>query len=230
MARAAEDVVHLPGGHRVPPQNLEAEQSVLGAMMLSTDAMADVVEILEADDFYRSAHGRIYAALRDVCSRTASPSTRSRPSRRCDARASSTRSAARCTCATSSSRCPRAAGAVHYARDRGRRGVAAPADRRGRRHHRHGLRRGRRRRLDRRRRRAAHLRRRPSRGQGGDGGHRRPGEPGDDRPREHPEPRVGLHGDPHRLHATSTPSRRGCRRATWSSSPRGPASGSPRSR
>ena len=66
MARAAEDVVHLPGGHRVPPQNLEAEQSVLGAMMLSTDAMADVVEILEADDFYRSAHGRIYAALRTL--------------------------------------------------------------------------------------------------------------------------------------------------------------------
>ncbi|HYJ60482.1 MAG TPA: replicative DNA helicase [Actinomycetota bacterium] len=66
MARAAEDVVHLPGGHRVPPQNLDAEQSVLGAMMLSTDAMADVVEILEADDFYRSAHGRIYAALRDL--------------------------------------------------------------------------------------------------------------------------------------------------------------------
>ena len=66
MARAAEDVVHLPGGHRVPPQNLEAEQSVLGAMMLSTDAMADVVEILESDDFYRSAHGRIFAALRTL--------------------------------------------------------------------------------------------------------------------------------------------------------------------
>jgi replicative DNA helicase len=66
VARAAEDVVRLPGGPRVPPQNLEAEQSVLGAMMLSTDAMAQVVEVLEADDFYRSAHGTIYAALRDL--------------------------------------------------------------------------------------------------------------------------------------------------------------------
>lgn len=67
MARAAEDVIRLPGGpHRVPPQNLEAEQSVLGAMMLSAEAMADVVEILEADDFYRSAHGKIFGVLRTL--------------------------------------------------------------------------------------------------------------------------------------------------------------------
>jgi replicative DNA helicase len=67
VARAAEDVVRLPGGpHRVPPQNLDAEQSVLGAMMLSPEAMADVVEILDAGDFYRSAHGKIYASLRDL--------------------------------------------------------------------------------------------------------------------------------------------------------------------
>ncbi len=52
MARTAEDVVRLPGGtHRLPPQNLEAEQSVLGAMMLSAEAMADVVEILDVEDF-----------------------------------------------------------------------------------------------------------------------------------------------------------------------------------
>jgi replicative DNA helicase len=66
VARAADDVVHLPGGHRVPPQDLEAERSVLGAMMLSPDAMADVVEILDPGDFYRSAHGTIYSALRDL--------------------------------------------------------------------------------------------------------------------------------------------------------------------
>ena len=35
-------------------------------MLLSTEAMADVVEILEADDFYRSAHGKIYQALRTL--------------------------------------------------------------------------------------------------------------------------------------------------------------------
>jgi replicative DNA helicase len=37
---------------------------VLGAMLLSAEAMADVVEILDAEDFYRSAHGRIYSAVR----------------------------------------------------------------------------------------------------------------------------------------------------------------------
>ncbi|HEX6844511.1 MAG TPA: replicative DNA helicase, partial [Actinomycetota bacterium] len=67
MAGTAEDVLRLPGGpHRVPPQDVDAEQSVLGAMMLSGDAMADVVEILEADDFYRSAHGKIYGVLRSL--------------------------------------------------------------------------------------------------------------------------------------------------------------------
>jgi replicative DNA helicase len=71
VARAADEVVRLQGGgdHRLPPQNLDAEQSVLGAMMLSGEAVADVVELLDADDFYRSAHGRIYAALRSLFAR-----------------------------------------------------------------------------------------------------------------------------------------------------------------
>ncbi len=64
MARAADDVVRIPAGHRLPPQDLEAERSVLGAMLLSAEAMADVVEILDAEDFYRSAHGKIYSAVR----------------------------------------------------------------------------------------------------------------------------------------------------------------------
>ena len=45
---------------RVPPQNVEAEQSVLGGMMLSKDAMADVVEVVRGDDFYRPAHETIF--------------------------------------------------------------------------------------------------------------------------------------------------------------------------
>ncbi|MEX1262809.1 MAG: replicative DNA helicase [Actinomycetota bacterium] len=71
MARTADDVRRLPAGqgHRLPPHNMEAEASVLGAMLLSNEAVADVVEILEADDFYRSVHGRIYAALRGLFAR-----------------------------------------------------------------------------------------------------------------------------------------------------------------
>jgi replicative DNA helicase len=45
---------------RRPPQNIEAEQSVLGAMMLSKDAMADVVEVVRSTDFYRPAHETIF--------------------------------------------------------------------------------------------------------------------------------------------------------------------------
>ena len=53
----------------MPPQNLEAEESVLGAMMLSSEAIADVVEVLQADDFYRSVNGRIYDVLRGLYAR-----------------------------------------------------------------------------------------------------------------------------------------------------------------
>src|SRR6266513_5453921 len=46
----------------VPPQNLEAEESVLGAMMIAPGAIAAVSEILDAGDFYRESHARIYRA------------------------------------------------------------------------------------------------------------------------------------------------------------------------
>ena len=38
---------------RVPPQNIEAEQSVLGAMMLKQTAVTQALELLRADEFYR---------------------------------------------------------------------------------------------------------------------------------------------------------------------------------
>lgn len=44
----------------VPPQNLEAEESVLGAMLISPNAIDAVRDILDAGDFYRESHGRIY--------------------------------------------------------------------------------------------------------------------------------------------------------------------------
>jgi replicative DNA helicase len=46
----------------VPPQNLEAEESVLGAMMIAPGAIAAVSEILDAGDFYRESHAKIYRA------------------------------------------------------------------------------------------------------------------------------------------------------------------------
>ncbi len=46
----------------VPPQNLEAEESVLGAMLLSPGAIGAVTEILSANDFYRESHGVVFRA------------------------------------------------------------------------------------------------------------------------------------------------------------------------
>ncbi|CAL9473733.1 Replicative DNA helicase [Streptomyces sp. enrichment culture] len=51
---------------RVPPQDVRAEQSVLGGMLLSKDAIADVVETLRGADFYKPAHETIYAAILDL--------------------------------------------------------------------------------------------------------------------------------------------------------------------
>lgn len=56
-------------GLRTPPQDIEAEQSVLGAMLLSKDAIADCVESMAGDDFYKPAHETIYEAVLDLYSR-----------------------------------------------------------------------------------------------------------------------------------------------------------------
>ncbi|HET7573380.1 MAG TPA: replicative DNA helicase [Gaiellaceae bacterium] len=61
MALAPVPSAPAPEG-AVPPQNLEAEESVLGAMMLAPTAIAAVSEVLDAGDFYRESHARIYRA------------------------------------------------------------------------------------------------------------------------------------------------------------------------
>ncbi|MGH3058139.1 MAG: replicative DNA helicase [Gaiellaceae bacterium] len=60
-ANGAQAAVREP---QVPPQNLDAEESVLGAMMLSSGAIAAVSEVLAADgrEFYRESHAKVYRA------------------------------------------------------------------------------------------------------------------------------------------------------------------------
>jgi replicative DNA helicase len=58
-----------PGFERQPPQDIPAEQSVLGGMMLSKDAIADVVEVLRSGDFYRPGHQTIYDTILDLYGR-----------------------------------------------------------------------------------------------------------------------------------------------------------------
>jgi replicative DNA helicase len=50
-------------GSRVPPHNLEAEESLLGAMLLSKEAIAVAVETVAADDFYKPAHAHLFEAI-----------------------------------------------------------------------------------------------------------------------------------------------------------------------
>jgi len=69
----SERVVELPSQsgrssefERTPPQDIPAEQSVLGGMLLSKDAIADVVEVVRATDFYRPAHQTIFDVVVDL--------------------------------------------------------------------------------------------------------------------------------------------------------------------
>jgi replicative DNA helicase len=54
---------------RVPPQNLEAESSVLGGILLENDAVNVVLELLRAEDFYRESHRKIFRAMIELSNR-----------------------------------------------------------------------------------------------------------------------------------------------------------------
>ncbi|MCL0082996.1 replicative DNA helicase [Thermodesulfovibrionales bacterium] len=52
-----------PEINRLPPQNIEAEQSVLGAIILDNEALPKAIEALSPDDFYKEAHRRLYKSI-----------------------------------------------------------------------------------------------------------------------------------------------------------------------
>src|ERR671924_189193 len=62
MAQQPARLAEAPATAPVPPQNLDAEESVLGAMMLAPGAVGAVSEILDAGDFYRESHAKIFRA------------------------------------------------------------------------------------------------------------------------------------------------------------------------
>lgn len=61
--RPSDAKVGLDGFDRLPPQNLEAEQCTLGAMMVEEEAIPVATEFASREDFYRSSHQRIYDAI-----------------------------------------------------------------------------------------------------------------------------------------------------------------------
>jgi len=68
VVRAPEEIRRIRSD-RVPPHNLEAEESVLGSMMLTTEAIADVVELVRPEDFYKTSNQRIFETLRSIYAR-----------------------------------------------------------------------------------------------------------------------------------------------------------------
>ncbi len=56
-------------GLKIPPSNLEAEQSVLGAILIDKDAIVKVADLLLPDDFYQPTHGKIFEVMLEIFSR-----------------------------------------------------------------------------------------------------------------------------------------------------------------
>ena len=54
---------------KIPPQNVEAEQYLLGAILLDNEAMNRVIEVLSLEDFYRDSHRVIFRAMLDLFER-----------------------------------------------------------------------------------------------------------------------------------------------------------------
>jgi len=54
---------------KLPPQNIEAEKSVLGAIMIDPEAIVKVADILEEDDFYKKNHKTIFTAMKEIYSK-----------------------------------------------------------------------------------------------------------------------------------------------------------------
>ena len=54
---------------KIPPQDIEAEQAILGSMLTDQDAVVDSIEILKPEDFYRGDHKYIYEAMVNLYNR-----------------------------------------------------------------------------------------------------------------------------------------------------------------
>ncbi|MGD9301740.1 MAG: replicative DNA helicase [Desulfobacterales bacterium] len=66
MAERQELQPNDPAPYRLPPQNIEAEESIISAILIDNNTLLDVIEFLAPEDFYRTAHQKIYAAITDL--------------------------------------------------------------------------------------------------------------------------------------------------------------------
>jgi len=69
MANTPLQMKKDPSLHHIPPQNLEAEESILSSILIDNNTLFEVLEILSPEDFYRSAHQKIFSAITELFSR-----------------------------------------------------------------------------------------------------------------------------------------------------------------
>lgn len=62
-------VTNDPSLYKIPPQNIEAEENIISAILLDNDVLHDVVDIVAPDDFYKSAHQKIFNAITELYSK-----------------------------------------------------------------------------------------------------------------------------------------------------------------
>lgn len=70
MAERQEQKPKDAAPYGLPPQNVEAEESIISAILIDNNTLLDVIEILAPEDFYRSAHQKIYGAIIDLFDKT----------------------------------------------------------------------------------------------------------------------------------------------------------------
>lgn len=63
MANPTHPAVGDPASFKLPPQNIEAEESILSAILIDNTTLIDILEVLSADDFYKTAHAVIFSAI-----------------------------------------------------------------------------------------------------------------------------------------------------------------------
>jgi len=66
MAEKRLQIAKDPSLHKLPPQNIEAEESILSAVLIDGSTLLDIIEILSPEDFYRTAHQKIFTAITEL--------------------------------------------------------------------------------------------------------------------------------------------------------------------
>ncbi|HEA69699.1 MAG TPA: replicative DNA helicase, partial [Desulfobacterales bacterium] len=69
MSNNESQITKDPSLYHLPPQNIEAEESILSSILIDNSTLLDVMEILSPEDFYRSSHQNIFAGIAELFSK-----------------------------------------------------------------------------------------------------------------------------------------------------------------